>query len=367
MLFMEKHIRLISIVLIGLTVSACGPSFKSSQSNQISSLDTTKTPLVPSPTAQTPQATVDISICSKLDFSDLNWSASLNSKLHTALALALNISGSFEGSNGWKNLTNNFDGQGWSYGLLNQCLGQGSLQPLLIDMRDEYPDQLQSLLSARNLAALKSMLIQWEGVSPLVAKASVEETNLADYGLSILDDAKEIDRLSESPGLSEKATAAVTRNQASVNWAVNTLYAGANFKSDWKSQLLNLAQSAGYRSLQVEAALKLHDSAFKLFAHFNLRELRSYLFFFDIVVQNGGLPAEDITALDRQFSQLPLRTETQKLNDILTLRLTHVKIAYREDVRARKSSLINGTGVVHGSSRNYNKEFCAKIEDQLSL
>src|SRR4051794_25917173 len=60
----------------------------------------------------------ELKICSKLDFANLDWPSSMGVAEHDPFALALNISGSFEGNDGWENLTNNFDGQGLSLGLL---------------------------------------------------------------------------------------------------------------------------------------------------------------------------------------------------------------------------------------------------------
>ena len=80
-----------------------------------------------------------LEICSQLNFENVSWSPNLSFAERNALALALNISGSFEGSAGWSNLANNFDGQGMSFGLLNQTLGTGSLQPLMTRFSRENP------------------------------------------------------------------------------------------------------------------------------------------------------------------------------------------------------------------------------------
>ena len=88
-----------------------------------------------------------LQICSKLDFDGLKWIEKYGDHERNAIALALNVSGSFEGADDWRNLTNNFDGQGISMGLLNQCLGQGSLQPLLISMRDRSYEPMKSFFS----------------------------------------------------------------------------------------------------------------------------------------------------------------------------------------------------------------------------
>ena len=60
------------------------------------------------------------------------------------------------------NLSDNFDGQGVSVGLLNQNLGQGSLQPLLILLRDGHPQTLRTLLGPERLRGLLEMLARWQ-------------------------------------------------------------------------------------------------------------------------------------------------------------------------------------------------------------
>ena len=75
-------------------------------------------------------------ICSNLSFNNVLWPSPLTEFQVNVFALAMNISGSFEGPDGWTNLTNNFDGQGISLGLFNQNLGQGSLQPMMLKLRD---------------------------------------------------------------------------------------------------------------------------------------------------------------------------------------------------------------------------------------
>ncbi len=295
-----------------------------------------------------------LSICSKLDFSGISWPGTLPVAEQDAFALALNISGSFEGETGWANLSNDFDGQGFSLGLLNQCLGQGSLQPMMIKMWQEYSQEMSGEFSQANFSSLIRMLQQWQNAAPLIATA---EDHLADYGLSPLDDPSAVRRIiGRQPHLLMNS-----RNQNSVNWAVSTVYNGSKFKSDWQRQLTNFSVTPGYRSIQVESALDLHDNAKALFQAFGLRELRSYLFLFDIVVQNGGFPAHMISQIQSELINNPTWDETQKLNTILAVRLTLVNQKYRADVTSRKQSIIEGTGVVHGARRNYSKEYCADI------
>ncbi|MCJ8277796.1 MAG: hypothetical protein MJK18_13215, partial [Bdellovibrionales bacterium] len=67
-----------------------------------------------------PMNSDDLGICSSLEFKGVTWSPELSQDDRVAFAIALNVSGSFEGHSGWSNLSNNFDGQGVSMGLLNQ-------------------------------------------------------------------------------------------------------------------------------------------------------------------------------------------------------------------------------------------------------
>lgn len=298
-----------------------------------------------------------LKICSELDFDDVEWSKNVDVDDRDAFALALNISGSFEGHRGWENLTNNFDGQGLSMGLLNQNLGQGSLQPMWMEMRAGDLAVMQKLFSSKNFTSLSSMLSKWQAA---VKTASLE---IEDYGYNELDEpaAVAIDLGVDIAELQQIAVALTSRNQASVDWAKANLYSGSSFKSDWSAQLKALANSAEYRSIQVRKAEALHAQALSMMKSYGLHELRSYLFFFDIAVQNGGIS----TTLKNKYlawaKTNTKATELQRLMKILELRLTVVRAQYVNDVRSRKASIINGTGTVHGAKRDYAKEFCTPL------
>jgi hypothetical protein len=113
-----------------------------------------------------------------------------------------------------------------------------------------------------------------------------------------------------------------------------------------------------YRSIQFEAARYLHEKAKAYFQRFKMTEIRSYLFMFDVVVQNGGFYQRNLNEFNDFIKKNPHATETQKLSELLRSRLVQVKVQFKEDVRARKQSLIDGKGKVHGSHRDYEKEFC---------
>jgi len=302
-----------------------------------------------------------LSICSELDFKGLTWSKSVEIDERDPFALALNISGSFEGDQGWANLTNNFDGQGISMGLLNQNLGQGSLQPMWIEMRNAALSALQSQFSATNLKSMLGMLSKWEGT---VSAAAID---IHDYGYSELDNpdvvAKELGL--DPLDLQEVTSALLARNQTAVNWAKATVYTGSSFKADWSKSLKAMAASAEYRSIQVRKAEKLHNSALEMMASLKFKQLNAYLFFFDIMVQNGGISTAARNEYKAWAAKNSTLSEEARLKKLLEIRLKSVIPTYVNDVKARKTAIIMGSGTVHGEKRQFEKEFCADINVKL--
>lgn len=286
----------------------------------------------PAPAAPAPDRAA-----SGLDFGGVTWPAELNDADRAALQTALNISGSFEGDEGWANLSDNFDGQGLSMGLLNQCLGQGSLQPLLIRMRDEKPAALSALVSPDHLKSLLAMLQAWQNAGKSAGEPLVR---------SLLDGPTD----DSAPDLSPA-------NRDSVAWAVKTLYAGKDFDPVWKAELNALGKSPEYVSLQIAAALGLHRSAVAAEARTGVRELRSYLFLFDVEVQNGGVYPDDWDDYAAYVRAHPKAAGTERLLKLLDLRVRHVRKKYQADVRARKGAIIRGIGKVHGETRRLPAEY----------
>ncbi len=278
-------------------------------------------------------------ICSSLDFLNFKWPTPMFDFEKEGLQLALNISGSLEGPHGWKNLTNDFDGQGLSLGLMNQPLGTGSLQPLLIEMRDKHFAKFQSLFLADHFQSLQEMLADWE--KSRVLRPTSDET----FSPLDIDDGQNVSVRSSTAG--------------SIDWARRTLYDSVGqFNPIWKQELLKLAGSPEYVAIQIQAAWNLHLRALALHHRMGVFELRTYLLMFDIVVQNGNLKPEDEIDYQNYVQQNAGASALQRLKKIVELRLRWVKPQFQNDVRLRKMSLINGGGLVHGKSRQYEKEYC---------
>lgn len=287
-------------------------------------------------------------ICPTLTFDNqITWPPQEVGARRSAFKLALNIISSFEGHDGWSSIANDFDGMGLSLGLFNQPLGVGSLQPLLLEMRDRHNSVMSGKFSAAHFSALLSMLRAWETGPTAAAEQGPLLSELDAYG-----ETEEARPLSITPLLS--------KNSASASWARSTLYidGGSAFKADWKQELQNLATSSPYVSIQIKAALDSHEYALSLYNTIGIYNVRSYLMMFDFVVQNGGLYNSDISQYQVWFKQNPNATEKQRLYKILELRLRHVRPQYVEDVRRRKTALVEGHGYVHGSNRQLETEYC---------
>jgi hypothetical protein len=156
------------------------------------------------------------------------------------------------------------------------------------------------------------------------------------------------------------------RNAASVRWAVREILTSTGqVRPDWRSAFLRLGATAGYRSIQVESAIKIHEKALDYFVDWKFKDLRSYLFLVDIVVQNGGFYSVNRSELASFLQARPGATESEQLKFLLERRLRFVRSEYVADVRARKITIIDGRGRVHGRNRNLPLEYCFSHTERL--
>jgi hypothetical protein len=353
-----KNYLLLSISFLVISCGSGADGIVTSTSTEGSSGEGNPTPAPgpnPPPNADSKSIDEKLFICSKLDFVGMKSPSDLSDIQINMFALGLNISSTFEGRQGWKNITNNFDGMGLSLGLLNQTLGTGSLQPLLIKMLEKHEAVMRAQYKAANYTSIKAMALDWKLATGFVVNALQQEDLFAPNDLPY----NELDQ-------GEVFTVQGAAENKSVSWAKSTIYtdaAGTKFKTDWKAELQAMAGTKEYRDLQFAAARSIHNKAAGYVTSFGLTEIRSYLFMFDIVVQNGGFYQKNIDDYRTFIRANPRATEEQKLNALLTSRLVQVRSQYREDVKARKQGLINGKGRVHQTDRNFETEYCYKSKD----
>jgi hypothetical protein len=101
------------------------------------------------------------------------------------------------------------------------------------------------------------------------------------------------------------------------------------------------------------------------FNYFKFREIRSMLLMYDYVTQNGGFNSTHKANFDSWMKANPLASESEKAAKLLEIRLVSVRPQYVDDVRRRKSTIMNGTGLVHGANRNLSKEYCFNLLEQM--
>ncbi len=311
----------------------------------------------------------DLKICSELNFEGVQWSARFDELDRNAFAIALNVSGSYEGQSGWSNLTNNFDGQGISMGLLNQTLGTGSLQPLLYLFKKDFPNSYSQVLTGTLKTQMDSMLNQWaqtKGIASIDSKV-ISPLNLVKVFTDAAPEEKILiqNKLSEEVDKNYSAASEINvfgkAETDSVSWALRTVYTsstGRTFKSEWKNALKAIAAHPDYISLQIEAAEYLHDRALRYSDRAGFTELRAYLMLFDIAVQNGSIRDSHFNTYFDWLSRNSGKTETEKLLQMVDIRAASSKPEYQDDVKRRKKTIVNGTGFVHGENRNLPQEYC---------
>ncbi|MFN8791553.1 MAG: hypothetical protein ACK5Y2_08890 [Bdellovibrionales bacterium] len=365
----QTNLRILSAALVFL-LSGCSDGFRSStpipsvqEEPKQSPPETTPPPVAqPAPQPQPtppplPEPGSPLSkICSKLDFKDVQWPATMSDNEHIYMALALNITGSFEGNLGWKNLAGDFDGQGISMGLMQQNLGQGTLQPLWIEVFQKDRATLSQNLSSGQVLSMQRMLESWLGQPIPVSKSSIlSEATLEEELFPEGDSFNELDM-----GYPDSEFQVLNaRNQASVSWARSeALDSRGQVRSSWSKPLQTIAETPFYRSLQIQTSLKYFLRAQAYLRSFGYKQVRSLLLMYDFVVQNGSIGESHLKIYNDWLQKNPSADEEQKTLALLEARLTTVRPQYRNDVRARKTTIIKGQGVVHQRQRNLPREYC---------
>lgn len=366
----RKIIQYFLIISILLSIS-CAPGFSAREQESISDskldfpregteIDVPEEIEIPPPVILSPSPT----FCSKLDLDGVTWPNDLSVSGRGHLGLALNITGSFEGRSGWANLSNNFDGMGFSIGLLQQNLGTGSLQPMLIDAVNRIAQGSNFEVESKYAQAIKSMVLQWnrdrgvkaENYRPDVFQS--DDKNISPYD----NDFKAQEGFSDSDGLSlsSETKGISTANKNSVSWARKTVYTDGDsiFKPEWNKNLTQMAQSKPYISLQLKYAMKLYSQAFQYFKAFKLSTLGHFILMFDFVVQNGGFKKSLFAEYSARLNKRPSMNANEKVLLILELRLKDVLPQWQNDVSLRKKTIIYSKGTVHGVKRDLKEEYC---------
>ena len=319
-------------------------------------------------TTQGPTDPIAQTFCSQLSFSGVTWDKSLDVSARRAFAIALSLSGGFEGGDGWSNITNNFDGTGLSAGLLNQTLGTGSLQPLLATMKNSHPAEFNGSMSVAHSNSLSSMLAGWE------KSTSWSPSEVMQLNSEIMMESNTPAESLRGPASFEAPLAVTpldtgfhilsTATTNSIQWAVQNLYlSNGAFVPSWKSDLQTLLKNPDYVTIQINTALHYHQLAQRYMMRVGYNDLRTYLLMFDIATQNGSISEQRFTQWQNQVASQKITGEVERLKALVDIRLLDTLPQWRADVRSRKYAIIDGTGVVHGTALNLPKKFCYSLKD----
>jgi hypothetical protein len=226
----------------------------------------------------------------------------------TRLETALSITGKFEGS-GYDNVTGNFDGEGLSAGILQWNYGCGSLQPLL----KLYQDTHGSITGFP------------------------EDINASAH-------------MSTGDGI---AFARTMQDQTS------------HITPEWKASWRAFLSSPEVIAVQQKYCQKAASAADKLSVDWGMNSTRAFCWFFDLVVNNGGLKgvtkpkgtvgevkqALDTWATKQNKKLWSVMESTEEMKILFVAAYERTKLSrteFRVDTFNRKATIAMGKGFVHG-------------------
>jgi Putative peptidoglycan binding domain len=201
-------------------------------------------------------------------------------------------------------LAGDFDGQGMSFGALQWNLGQGTLQPLLSATDRAHPEVVDNVFGP-HAAELRAML------------SSSREDQLS--------------------------------------WA-RSIQDGRRFviAEPWRGLFKTLGRREEFQDIEVDAAQQMYQDAVTWCRTYGVKSERAVALMFDIRVQNGSIANTTQAQIQRDFATLDPGVdadtlEVARLRVIANRRADAANPRWVEDVRARKLTIANGMGAIHGA------------------
>jgi putative peptidoglycan binding protein len=199
-------------------------------------------------------------------------------------------------------LSGDFDGQGLSFGVLQWNLGQGSLQPLLADALRSAPSVMKTVFNTQ-LPVLRAVLSEPIG-----------------------------DQL---------------------EWARSLQNPRRQMAEPWAGMFRSLGRTDEFQRIEMKYATSLFKRAKTLSASYGLISERGVALMFDILTQNGGIRPTVEATIREDFARLDPELagddrEVARMRIIANRRAEAANPRWIADVRARKLTIAEGTGTVHG-------------------
>jgi len=204
-------------------------------------------------------------------------------------------------------VSGDFDGQGLSFGILQWNLGSCSLQPLLDAFRRKDNARFQAIMET-----------DADFIGQLIEAPCDEALSLARFVM---------------------------------------LDADGQVQEPWITHFHTLGRERVFQEVQVRYMLPQVQKAYSLADEFGFHSERAVALFFDILVQNGGIPPlvrtqyeQDIQEGERALGRA--LDEVERMRILANRQAEAAKPKWVDTVRARKLTIADGEGSVNGISYN---------------
>lgn len=237
---------------------------------------------------------------------------------HPLIYRCLALTGSYETDSlipdCFAGLSGDFDGQGISFGVLQWNFGQGSLPPLLIEMDTKHSNTLRNVFGS-NYTTFQSII-----------------------------------------------RASKTQQMA---WA-RSIQIKNRLNEPWRSQFKALGATKEFQDIEVLHATQVFQRAKTMCHEYGVFTERAVALMFDIVTQNGSISAATKKVISTDFTHIPASgtpetKEVARLRIIANRRAEAAKPQWIEDVRARKLTIANGEGQVHGNKYTLASQYGLRL------
>ena len=245
----------------------------------------------------------------------------------------LALTASFETGKGFPGcfagLTGNFDAQGVSFGALQWNIGQGSLQPLFLEMQQEHEQEMQDALGAS----------QYNELTRVLRGTRADQMAWAQKIQFPLPNKPQVWKIVDA----------------------------------WSDALQRLGATGGMIEIQVRHAAALYETALANCSTLSLTTERAVALMFDIRVQNGTLDRNGVGARIRQDYDLLSRSlsadelEVERMRIVARRRSGLSSQRWQADVLSRKLTIAEGSGKVHGKEYELASEFALALRPFAAL
>jgi hypothetical protein len=235
----------------------------------------------------------------------------------TSAEKAFAITMSFEGDGGYASLSGNFDGEGISFGCVQFNLGQGTLQPVLLDMQANGPATF--------------------------AKCFTQHVALFNRDVDLSGEIIKVCHLAPSDA---------------VVWAKSMQDSKGDFLKSydhWEMAFKALATIAGFNAVQRKHAGVYMDRAKAYMSAFGFKSERALCLLFDICIQMGSISLMSKARYHAASIGQPNDEPSRLIR--LAKAVTPQGGKYSGDVLARKLCIAAGSGLVHGHTYDLQRDF----------